>query len=271
MPELAPDHKLGLALDSPVMLAAGSIGYGEARHREMELNRFGAVVVGPITRRSRGGSQAPRLVETIGGFVRHLELQNRGVSAALKKYAHLWSRIGCPVIAQVADSDCDEAAATVRRLSSTEGCQGFELLCQPEATATEIARLLEVFLLESDLPVLAKLPLARAAEFAPVAAAAGAAGVVIGSPPIGAAVRADGQTLKGETFGPGVFPAMLAALLEVKALGLPGSLIACGGIHMRAQAQQCLAAGADALQLDSLVWVEPAAAMALAAAFGTHE
>ena len=43
--------KLGLALASPVMLAGGSVGYGEARHREMELGRFGGVVVGPFTRR----------------------------------------------------------------------------------------------------------------------------------------------------------------------------------------------------------------------------
>ena len=137
-------------------------------------------------------------------------------------------------------------------------------MCQPEASEREIKLLLEVFLLESDLPVLVKVPLARAAALAPVAAAAGAAGVVVGSPPMGAAVRADGQALSGETFGPGVFPIMLAALLEVKALELPGSLIACGGVHTRQQARDCLQAGADALQLDSLVWVEPAAAMALA-------
>ncbi len=269
MLELAPDHKLGLSLDNPVMLAAGSIGYGEAVHREMELSRFGAVVVGPITRRSRGGSPRPRLAETVGGFVRHMDVQNRGVSAAVKKFAPLWSRIGCPVIAQIADASGAEAAGTARRLSTTDSCQGFELLCPPEATESEIAQLLEVCLLESDLPALAKLPLTRAAALAPAVVAAGAAGVVIGSPPLGAAVRADGQALTGETFGPGVFPMMLAALLAVKALNLPGSLIASGGIHTVEQAHHCLAVGADALQLDSLVWVEPAAAMALAAELTT--
>ena len=246
------------------MLGAGSIGYGEARHREMEAGRFGAVVVGPFTRRSRGGSQPPRLAETIGGFVRHVALQNRGVSAAVRKFAHLWPRIGCPVIAQIADSDSEEAAETVRRLSAADGIQGFELLCPAESSELAITKMLEVFMLESDLPVLVKLPLTRAATLAPVAVTAGAAGVVVGSPPIGAAMRADGQTITGETFGPGVFPAMMAALLDVKALNLPGSLIACGGIHTREQARHCLAAGADALQLDSLAWVEPAAAMALA-------
>lgn len=262
--ELAPGHKIGLPLTGPVMLAAGSIGYGEARHRELETGRFGGVVVGPFTRRSRGGSQPPRLAETVGGFVRRVGLQNRGVSAAVRRYGQLWPRMGCPVIAQVADSERDEAAETVGRLSAVEGIEGFELLCQPQASEREIGLLLEVLLLETDLPVLVKLPLSRAADAAPAAVAAGAAGVVVGSPPPGAGVRPDGQTVSGEMFGPGAFPMMLAALLEVKALALPGSLIACGGVHTQQQARDCLHAGADALQLDSLVWVEPVAAVALA-------
>ena len=115
--ELAPGHKIGLPLAGPVMLAAGSVGYGEARHRELETARFGGVVVGPFTRRSRGGSQPPRMAETVGGFVRNVGLQNRGVSAAVRRYGQLWPRLGCPVIAQVADSEHRDAAETVERLS----------------------------------------------------------------------------------------------------------------------------------------------------------
>ena len=263
--ELAPGHKIGLPLTGPVMLAAGSVGYGEARHRELETARFGGVVVGPFTRRSRGGSQPPRLAETVGGFVRNVGLQNRGVSAAVRRYGQLWPRLGCPVIAQVADSELRDAAETVERLSAVDGIEGFELLCEPEASEKEVSRLLEAILLETDLPVLVKLPLARAAGLAAAAVEAGAAGVVVGSPPPGAGMRPDGQTVSGEMFGPGAFSMMLAALLAVKALELPGSLVASGGVHTRQQARDCLKAGADALQLDSLVWVEPAAAVALAA------
>ncbi|MDE0206739.1 MAG: hypothetical protein OXP66_12015 [Candidatus Tectomicrobia bacterium] len=263
--ELAPGHKIGLPLKGPVMLAAGSVGYGEARHRELETARFGGVVVGPFTRRSRGGSQPPRLAETVGGFVRSVGLQNRGVSAAVRRYGQLWPRLGCPVIAQVADSEHRDAAETVERLSRADGIEGFELLCEPGASEKEISRLLEVVLLETELPVLVKLPLARAAVLAAAAVEAGAAGVVVGRPPMGAGVRPDGQTVSGEMFGPGAFPVMLAALLEVKALALRGSLVASGGVHTRQQARDCLQAGAEAVQLDSLVWVEPAAAVALAA------
>lgn len=267
--ELAPGHKIGLPMAGPVMLAAGSIGYGEARHRELDTGRFGGVVVGPFTRRSRGGSQPPRMVETVGGFVRRVGLQNRGVSAAVRRHGRLWPRMGCPVLAQVADSESSEAAETVGRLSAVVGIEGFEVLCQPEAGEREFVRLLEAILLETDLPVLVKLPLSRAATLAPEAVAAGAAGVVVGSPSPGAGVRPDGQTVSGEMFGPGAFPIMLAALLEVKALELPGSLIACGGVHTQQQAHDCLQAGANALQLDSLVWVEPAAAVALAVRLGS--
>lgn len=267
--ELAPGHKIGLPLAGPVTLAAGSIGYGEACHRELETGRFGGVVVGPFTRRSRGGSPPPRLAVTLGGLVRRVGLQNRGVSAAVRRYGQLWPRLGCPVIAQVADSEFHEAAETVGRLSVADGIAGFELLCQPEASEREISRLLEVLLLETDLPVLVKLPLARAATLAPAAIESGAAGVVVGSPQIGAGIRADGQAVNGEMFGPGVFPMMLAALLEVKALGLTGSLVGCGGVHTLQQARDCMRAGADALQLDSLVWVEPMAAVSLAVALGS--
>ena len=271
MIELAPDHKLGLPVACPVMLAAGTIGYGESRHRELTLDRFGAVVIGPFTNRSRAGSQPPRMAETLGGFVRHVDLQNRGVSAALRMFGRLWPRLGCPVIAQIGDREKEEAASTARRLSGVEGIDGFELVCSLEASELEVGRLLETLLVESDLPVLAKLPLPRAAELAAALVAGGAAGIVVGSPPVGAALHGDGGTVAGETFGPGVYPMMLAALLEVKGLDLAGSLIACGGIHTREQARHCLAAGADALQLDSLAWVEPGAAVAVAAAFANGD
>ena len=54
------------------------------------------------------------------------------------------------------------------------------------------------------------------------------------------------------------FALMLPVLRALARLQLPAALIACGGIHTVAQMQQALDAGADAVQMDTAVWVEPA-------------
>ncbi len=115
----------------------------------------------------------------------------------------------------------------------------------------------------SDLPVWVKLPLESAAALAASAVDAGAVGIVMGQPVPGASARqaADGAIhwVRGSLFGPAIFPQMLRSLLDVAALHLPCALIACGGIHTRLDVRQALAAGAHAVQIDSLAWVEPAA------------
>jgi dihydroorotate dehydrogenase len=57
-----------------------------------------------------------------------------------------------------------------------------------------------------------------------------------------------------------VLPIMLDALAAVAAQGLPCALLACGGIHTAAQAQQALDMGSQAVQIDTALWVEPATA-----------
>lgn len=257
MIELAPHHKNGLPLNSPILLAGGSAGYGEAIHPAIETSRLGAVVVGPITRRSIRGSDSPRMAETFGGVVLNMGLQNRGVSAVVKNFARLWPRLGCPVIAQIADTNSEDAGATARRLAQRDGLLGLELCLGPNAAPGSLRPLLRGLGRAADLPVLVKLPLPVNTELALAAAEAGADGLVVGSPPPAAGFHAPGALVRGSLFGPGVFAHMLDGLAKVADTvpGLP--LIACGGIHSPAHVRQCLALGASAVQLDSLLWVEP--------------
>ena len=268
--ELAPHHKIGLVVDNPVLLAGGVIGYGEAVHRGVDLSRLGGVVVGPITRQSQRGRLPPRLAETVGGFVLETGGQNRGVSAAVKKFARLWPRLGCPVIAQIADAQPEDARVTAARLQDTEALAGLELSLPRDATPEQLRSLVQAVRRGSDLPLWVKLPLDRAAELASAAEEAGADGLVIGQPPRGAALGWEpgggGQLVEGNVHGPLAFAAMLRALTRVAALELPLVLIACGGIHTEAQARQALAAGAVALQVDSAAWVEPELPLRLAQA-----
>ncbi|MCL4835608.1 MAG: hypothetical protein KJZ86_24425 [Caldilineaceae bacterium] len=257
MIELAPRHKIGLPVESPILLAGGSAGYGEAIHPGIDTARLGGIVVGPITRRSIRGSDAPRMAETSGGFVLQTGLQNRGVSAVIKNFARLWPRLGSPVIAQIADNSPEEAASTARRLAQVDGLLGLELRISPQTPAGEMRSLLRAVRRAAELPLWVKLPLTAVEESAQTAAGAGADGLVIASPPAGAGFNRQGELIRGDLHGPGNFAPMLAGLSAVAGLGLGIPLIACGGIHTPQRLRQALAAGASAVQLDSLLWVEP--------------
>jgi dihydroorotate dehydrogenase (NAD+) catalytic subunit len=119
----------------------------------------------------------------------------------------------------------------------------------------------------TETPVWAKLPLHDIERAAERGVEEGASALVIGQSPPGALPHSAGVTVRGTLRGPVVFPLMLESLLRVKALALPCALIACGGVHTPNQARTALDAGADAIQLDSVAWIEPGIVNALADIF----
>lgn len=262
MIDLAPGHKAGLVVKNPILLAGGTIGYGEAIHNGVAVKQLGAVVVGPLLRHSGGGVPPPRLAEVPAGFVLGTGLQHRSVTDVLKRYARLWSRLGTPVIVQVAETKLPSLAFVIEHVATVEAVAGVELLMAPGMGAEAVTQAVHTVLQICDVPLWVKLPLAEAAALAPAATAAGASAIVVGRPPMAAAVRHDRSDapplVQGAFQGAALFHLMLAALLAVSRLGLPAPLIACGGIHTIEQAQMALRiAGVCALQIDSALWVEP--------------
>ncbi|MCU0554704.1 MAG: dihydroorotate dehydrogenase, partial [Syntrophales bacterium] len=74
--------KIGsLVLKNPVMTASGTFGYGEEYSPYVDLNRLGAVVVKGISLEPRRGNPPPRIMETTGGMLNAIGLQNVGVKA----------------------------------------------------------------------------------------------------------------------------------------------------------------------------------------------
>lgn len=262
MIDLAPGHKTGLIVKNPVLLAGGSIGYGEAMASGVDVKQLGAVVVGPLLRQSGSGIAPPRVAELPGGLVLGVGAQNRGVNDVVKRFARQWARLGAPVIVQVAESRPSALTFVLERLAMVEAVAGIELLIGNGADAETVQRAIYTTMQIADLPIWVKLPLADVALLAPVAVEAGAVGIVIGQPPPAAAVRSkvDGapSLVQGTLYGPIVFHLMLAALLAVSKLALPAALIACGGIHTTEQAHTVLRLpGVRALQIDSALWIEP--------------
>lgn len=253
--ELAPQHKSGLALKSPVMAAAGCWGFADEYAGLVDFAPLGAFVTNPITWRPRRPARQQHAAPVPGGVLVHTGLPNPGLRRACDEYAGKWSRLPCAVILHLAvtnAADTDRAMLLLERLDVLAGVElGFR---DDEDIATAAAAITAAA--GSLLPVLVRTPFLRAVEFAQAAARAGAAAVTVAAPPRGALPGAADVRSHGRLYGPALFPQLLNLLPEVRA-ATPLPLVACGGIHTAEQARACLRAGATAIQLDSVVWTAP--------------
>lgn len=269
--DLAPGHKQGFLVTSPILLACGVIGIGDQVDSGLDIQRLGGVVVGPVRQRPHRGSPPPRLAETPGLMVLDVGLQNRGLKAVQKRYIRYWPRLKTPVIVHLADTDFHALANVAEELTLAEGVYAFELRCPPvlpngEAPRRWLAQALRAILERTDLPVWVKLPLVlhgenSAAQLGQSAVDNGAVSLVVGEAPTGILPQhptlQPAPLIRGSLYGPMVYPLMLATLHELAQQQLPAALIACGGIHTLVHAKQALAHGATALQIDSAAWIEP--------------
>ena len=277
MIELALHHKIGLSLAHPIMIASGCCGYGEAYQGLLDLSLFSALVTQPITLRPQRVTPYPRLAETKAGFVLNTGLQNPGVRKVIQQHRKSWFRLETPLVAHLPADEPDDLRRTAQALAGLRTPQGhpalaaFELGLPATAGPPDVSHWLGAMREGTELPLLVKVPLGAAPELAEAAAKAAADALVVGAPPVGAAVVGPSkQILAGRLYGPAIHSLALAELRRVAAqVDLP--LIAVGGIHSLADAQQFLEAGAAAVQLDSLLFIDPRAAAAIAGAFSQPE
>ena len=256
MIDLAPSHKRGLALQSPLLNTAGALGFSDEYAGLIDLGRLGALVTNPITARPRTPARGRHVHEFDGGVLIHTGLPNPGIGEAARQHARKWARLACPVIVHVAGTTPAEVAACVERLESLENVVGVEVGLRDGAEAGEAAELIAAAVRLGSLPVLARLPLFEAERLAPAAWAAGPQALVIGGPPRGTLRLPDGGWLTGRVYGPAVLPLALRAVQAVaRNEALP--VVGAGGVHTPEDAQAMLAAGAAAVQVDSAVWRNP--------------
>lgn len=254
MLELAPRHKQGLALERPVMNAAGVLGFAGEYRGVVDPAHLGAFVTNPLTLNPRTPAHGPNAVELPHGVLIHTGLPNPGVRRALKRYDAEWRRMGVPVIVHLAATSAAEVALAVEYLERAQGVSGLELGMRDDVSAGETGRLVRAAL--GALPLLVRLPMARAAELAPAAAQAGANALVVAAPPR-LTVTHQERAVTGRHYGPELFAPALEALAAVAALALGVPLVGAGGVFSQENARTMLEAGAVAVQVDAMVWRAP--------------
>lgn len=110
----------GLALKNPLMPASGTFGFGDTPlAQQVDLNKFGAMVIKTATPRPRVGNPEPRIAVLEDGVLNAVGLAGPGVDAVAnekipavrQKYPEL------PIIASVSGGSVDEYAAVAAKLA----------------------------------------------------------------------------------------------------------------------------------------------------------
>ncbi|MFZ1771478.1 MAG: hypothetical protein WAU00_19875, partial [Caldilinea sp.] len=138
MPEidLAPNHKLGLVVHNPRLLAPAAIGFGDTLPRGLNLAELGAVVVGPVSAEGRGYSGPATMIEIDGGVLVQDSGFSRSARRAVARYGALWEGFGCPVLVHLVDATAADLARSARHLLHAPTLAGVEWSVPTAASPT---------------------------------------------------------------------------------------------------------------------------------------
>lgn len=261
-----------LTLSNPVMPGSGTIAENLAQLTDM--SRLGAIVVKTITPDIRRGVLPPRVAEFRDGTLFSIGIPSKGPEHLLERTIPFYTPFGPPVIASVSADTSEDFGLMAERLSvpgiaaieANVSCpnlraHGAAFGMDPKATAEVIRAMVA----RSDKPIWAKLTpnVGDIGEIARAAEGAGAEAVIVGNAILGLAVDAEamrprlGNVIGGLT-GPAVKPILLRMTNQcAEAVKIP--VIGCGGITTGEDVAEYLLAGATAVQMGTVNFIDPQA------------
>jgi dihydroorotate dehydrogenase len=236
---------------TPWLNAAGSLGFsppGQWRWGEP----MGVFVTNPISLFPRTPAEERAAILFPGGFLLHTGLPNPGLKGLLAGVRR-WRRDAgdLPVWVHIFGDNVSEIEQLVRSLENLENVSAIELGLNSGVDAGLALLLVRSAL--GELPLVVNIPLTCAAEaWVDKLTDLGASAISL-APPRGWLPGANGKLVGGRLYGPAMLPLALAAVRSLKRQSLP--VIASGGVYRKADGEALLAAGAAAVQLDSVLWL----------------
>lgn len=258
-----------LPFERPLIPAAGCFGFGEVYKGIIDVALFGAVVTRPLTYRRRAAPHrdaAAVLPLPAGCLVAHAHA-NPGVSSALSRHRARWEALPVPLICHLHATDADQTRKAASRLDDVSSVAALELGLPHHVDGGDrafVRSLVSAARRRFEKPLLVRLPLQGALELASVCVESGADALVATAPPQGALRDPSyGHLVSGYVYGPWVKAQVLPLVLALrKRVAVP--IVAAGGVQSVADVREYLATGAVAVQVDSLIWRDPAAVAAIA-------
>lgn len=266
---------LGQRFQNPILLAAGTAGFGQELAGIVQLDRLGGLVTKAVSSAPRPGNRAPRVAEFPGGMLNSVGLANPGLESVLNT-ALPWLRDNlrkARVLVNVVGFVAEEFAEVVAGLEEADGIAAVELnLSCPNTSAgglefgADPASVREVVGLcraRTRRPLFVKLSpaLPDVAGMAVVARDAGADGITVVNTIPGFLDRTDGTPRVGNgnggVSGPALLPVGVLATRKVieRTGGIP--VIGVGGIRSAADVRQYLRAGASLVAIGTAALADP--------------
>jgi len=233
-----------LLFASPLMNAAGILGFAPDPKNPVDLSGFGAFVTPPLSRGPRSPANLSRFAPYPGGVLLHSGLPNPGLSAVIRQYARRWNRSPLPIIAHLLALSPASLQWMIEQLENLPGVMAVEIGLPPEIDPAAAQAFAQAAV--GELPAIVRLPLEQAAELSPLVIDAGVSAVSLGAP------RGTISGMTGRMYGPALFPLALHTVEKLAAAGIP--VIGAGGIYHRRDMEAMLNAGARAVQIDTVLW-----------------
>lgn len=265
----------GVAFQNPILLAAGTAGFGREVARVVALESLGGLVTKAVSVEPRHGNPAPRLAETRGAMLNSVGLANPGLDVFRREILPwLASLRNARVLVNVVGESAEDFARVVAALADEPVITAFELNVSCPNVARGglefgaddevLAALVRRVRGETAKPLVVKLSpvLPDPARTAAAAVAAGAdAFTAVNTLPAqlyDAAGRSRLGAGSGGLSGPPLLPVGLKVTRAVATrTGKP--VIGVGGVRTGADALQYLAAGACLVAVGTAALADPRA------------
>ena len=266
----------GIYMNTPVLTASGTFGFGEEFADFVDLSRLGGVMVKGTTLKPRRGNDGVRITETPRGMLNCIGLENPGVEIFLQETLPRIAKYDMNVIVNISGStaeeygilaemlDVPEVAAIELNVSCPNVKEGGIVFGTDPKAAAAVVREAKA---HTQKPVILKLSpnVTDIVTMAKAVEAAGADVISLINTLLGMEINIHSRkptlgNITGGLSGPCIKPVALRMVYQVaKAVQVP--IIGMGGISTWEDAAEFLLAGASAVAVGTANFTDPAVTM----------
>ncbi|MBA2117342.1 dihydroorotate dehydrogenase [Bremerella alba] len=261
-----------LTLPNPVLVASGTFGYAKEMAGIVDLAKLGGILPKTITSSPRPGNKPWRTVETTGGMLNSIGLDNDGIDYFIDNHLPYLGSLGSPLVVSIAGKTKEDfvnmaaqlgehaqIAAIELNISCPNVSGGVDFGTDPATCENLVAEVRAA----CPHPIIAKLT-PNVTSIAAVAKAAEAGGAdAVSAINTVQAMAIDWKRKQpmlgnviGGLSGPAIKPVALRCVFQIaKATSVP--IIGIGGISTLDDVMEFLVAGATAVQIGTANYFDP--------------